>query len=95
MIRLIHLANYGSTNIGNGALIQGTERVVSEDFPCDIEWIPAAWDDYTFGHSTFDQQFVDLVNTHDGLWVNGAVALNGREYLRHTGSRLDLPVCRK
>jgi hypothetical protein len=42
VIRLIHLANHGSTNIGNGALIQGTERVVSEDFPCDIEWIPAA-----------------------------------------------------
>jgi polysaccharide pyruvyl transferase WcaK-like protein len=92
VIRLIHLANYGSTNIGNGALIQGTERVVSEDFPCDVEWIPAAWDDYTFGHATFDQQFVDLVNSHDGLWVNGAVALNGREYLRHTGSRLDLPL---
>jgi polysaccharide pyruvyl transferase WcaK-like protein len=92
VIRLIHLANHGSTNIGNGALIQGTERVVSEDFPCDIEWIPAAWDDYTFGHATFDQQFVDLVNSHDGLWVNGAVALNGREYLRHTGSRLDLPL---
>lgn len=92
MIRLLHLANYGSTNIGNGALIQGTERVVNEDFTHDIEWNPLAWDDYTFGKRTFDEQFVELVNAHDGLWVNGAVALNGREYLRHTGSRLDLPL---
>ena len=42
MIRLLHLANYGSTNIGNGALIQGTERVVNEDFTHDIEWNPLA-----------------------------------------------------
>ena len=58
MIRLLHLANYGSTNIGNGALIQGTERVVNEDFTHDIEWNPLAWDDYTFGKKSFDEQFV-------------------------------------
>ncbi len=92
MPRFLHLANHGSTNIGNGALIQGTERVVQEDFPDEIEWVPAAWDDYTFGRAAFDKQFVAWVNQHDGLWVNGAVALNGREYLRHTGSRLDLPL---
>lgn len=91
-LKLLHLANINSTNIGNGALIRGTERCMNEDFSQKIDWKHAAWDDYTFGIKAFDEAFVDLINQHDGLIINGAVALNGREYLHETGSRIDLPL---
>ncbi len=65
---------------------------MQEDFSCKIEWHHAAWDDYTFGLKPFDSAFVDLINRHDGLVINGAVALNGREHLRETGTRVDLPL---
>lgn len=63
-----------------------------EDFSCEIEWRRVAWDDYTFGLKAFDSAFVDMVNQHDGLIINGAVALNGRQYLHETGTRIDLPL---
>ncbi len=91
-LKLLHLANCNSTNIGNGALISGTERCIQEDFSAPVEWHRAAWDDYTFGMKPFDSSFVDLINQHDGLIINGAVALNGRDYLNQTGSRVDLPL---
>lgn len=90
--RLLHLVNAHSTNIGNGALIEGLERVVSEDAREPIAWRREAWDDYTFELKAFDRAFVDLVNGHDALIVNGAVAINGRAYLRHAGMRFDLPA---
>ena len=89
-LKLIHLANFNSTNIGNGALITGLENVVSEDFSREIEWIREAWDDYTFGFKDFDEKFVDLVNRSDGLVINGAVAIHGRQYLKRTGMRFEL-----
>jgi len=92
MVSLIHLANFNSTNIGNGALALGLERVVAEDFGAEISWHREAWDDYTFDKKSFDEQFVDLVNAHDGLIVGGAVAINGRHYLRNAGMRVDLPL---
>ena len=71
-LRFLHLANHHSTNIGNGALIFGTERVLREDLGSDIEFIPVPWDDYTFGLKEFDRKFVDLVNdTSDCLLVGG------------------------
>lgn len=91
-LHLLHLANFNSTNIGNGALIQGTERVISEDFGRPVRWARAAWDDYTFGIRKFDREFVRLVNSHDGLVIGGAVAINGRHYLSETGMRVDLPL---
>lgn len=90
-MRLLHLANLNSTNIGNGALIFGTERVLKEDLG-DVEFTPTAWDDYTFELKKFDEKFVELVNSHDALLVNGAVTFNGREYLKNAGMRLDLPL---
>lgn len=91
-MRLVHLANFHSTNIGNGALIHGTEKVMAEDVDPSVQWTRAAWDDYTFGLKTFDEEFVRLVNAHDGLIIGGAVAINGRAYLTHTGMRVDLPL---
>ncbi len=88
---LIHLANVNSTNVGNGALIWGLERVFAEDLP-QARLTRAAWDDYTFEKLAFDRAFVDMVNRSDGLIVNGAVAINGRSYLRNAGFRLDLPL---
>ena len=90
-MNLIHLANTNSTNVGNGALIWGLERVFAEDLP-QARLTRAAWDDYTFEKLAFDRAFVEMVNRSDGLIVNGAVAINGRAYLRNAGFRLDLPL---
>ncbi len=92
-LNLMHLANSNSTNVGNGALILGTESVIAEDFPSSVSWTREPWDDYTFDLRVFDQAFVDRVNgTADGLIVGGAVAIHGRHYLRNAGMRFDLPL---
>lgn len=92
-LTLMHLANSNSTNIGNGALILGSERVIGEDFGRPITWVREPWDDYTFDIRVFDRAFVDRVNREtDGLIVGGAVAIHGREYLRNAGMRFDLPL---
>ena len=91
MFNLIHLANFNSTNIGNGALIHGLESTLQEDLPVDINWQREAWDDYTFGRVDFDREFVDKVNASDGLLVGGAVTFNGRDYNKRTGTRFELP----
>ena len=88
---LIHLANFNSTNIGNGALIDGLENTVESDFPVSIEWLRESWDNYTFGFIDFDQTFVDKVNVSDGLIIGGAVTFNGRDYNQRTGTRFELP----
>lgn len=90
-MRLLHLANFNSTNIGNGALVFGTERVLGEDLGGQVSFTPVAWDDYTFGFKKFDAEFVDSVNRSDGLIVGAMVTLNGRMYLKHAGMRFDLP----
>ena len=87
---MIHLANFKSTNIGNGALILRTEQVLTEDLG-PIEFLAEPWDDYTFEIKKFDQDFVNKINRSDGLLVGGAVAFNGRHYLPNAGFRLDLP----
>ena len=84
---LIHLANTNSTNIGNGALIDGLESTIEEDFPVPVKWLREPWDDYTFGFTDFDEAFVNKVNSSDGLIVGGAVAFNGRNYNQYTGTR--------
>lgn len=89
-MKLIHLANFKSTNIGNGALIRGTEQILTEDLG-PIEFLAEPWDDYTFEIKKFDRSFVNKVNYSDGLLVGGAVAFNGRHYLPNAGFRLDLP----
>jgi len=68
-LKLIHLANFNSTNIGNGALINGLESTIEEDIPRPIQWLREPWDDYTFRLRDFDQAFVDKVNASDGLIV--------------------------
>ncbi|MCJ7523613.1 MAG: polysaccharide pyruvyl transferase family protein [Candidatus Aminicenantes bacterium] len=91
-LRLVHLANFNSTNIGNGALISGLEHIITADFPSEITWIREPWDDYSFGFRKFDHRFVDLINSCAGLIVNGAVAIHGRNYLQETGMRFELPL---
>lgn len=90
---LLHLANHHSTNIGNGALVSGTERVLREDFRTPVTFEPEAWDDYNFTpDKRFDRAFVERVNAHDALLVGAVIAINGRHYLRSAGMRLDLPL---
>lgn len=89
---MVHLANFNSNNIGNGALIYGTERVLREDASVEIEFKSLAWDDYTFQLKAFDMDFVDFINSTDGLLVGGAVTFGSRSYLKNTGMRLDLPL---
>ncbi|MBU0750268.1 polysaccharide pyruvyl transferase family protein [Patescibacteria group bacterium] len=93
-MKIVHLANWNSTNIGNGALIYGTERVISEDFSEQVEFLPEAWDDYTFKKKFFDEDFVDLVNSNaDALLINGAVTFNAyRRSYTATGMRFNLPL---
>ncbi len=92
-LSLMHLANSHSTNVGNGALILGSEAVIAEDMPRPIAWTREPWDDYTFDIRTFDGAFVERVNREtDGLIVGGAVAIHGRDYLRNAGMRFDLPL---
>ena len=91
-MKLIHLANHNSTNIGNGALIYGTEGVLSKDLGYEINFIREPWDDYTFGFKTFDATFVDLINHQsDGLVVGAAVTFDGRARFTDAGMRFDLP----
>jgi polysaccharide pyruvyl transferase WcaK-like protein len=89
--RLIHLANFQSTNIGNGALASGLESTLEEDVSFPVQWQREAWDDYTFRKLDFDAAFVDKVNASDGLVVGGAVTFNGRDYNDRTGTRFELP----
>lgn len=90
--RLLHLANTHSSNIGNGALIVGTESVLNEDLSSIAEWKREAWDDYTFDLKKFDETFVSLINRHDALVVGGAVAINGQKYYANAGMRFDMPL---
>jgi polysaccharide pyruvyl transferase WcaK-like protein len=90
-LSLLHLANFRSTNIGNGALANGLESTLAEDLGRPVNWHREAWDDYTFRKIDFDQAFVDKVNANDGLIVGGAVTFNGRDYNDRTGSRFELP----
>ena len=92
-MKLLHLANHHSTNIGNGALIFGAERALQEDLGADLAFVAEPWDDYTAaGTRRFDEAFVDRVNQTDGLLVGAAVAFNSRVDFRHAGMRLDLPI---
>lgn len=92
-MKFLHFANWNSTNIGNGALALGAERVLREDLGPETEFVREAWDDYTFGLKKFDEQFVALINQHDVLLVNGAVTLNSfRRRMFNTGFRFDLPI---
>jgi polysaccharide pyruvyl transferase WcaK-like protein len=95
-MKLLHLANWNSTNIGNGALVFGTERVLREDIEADMQFTPEPWDEYvienTPGPRAFDERFVDTVNAHDGLLVGGAVTFNGRAPLNEAGMRFNLPL---
>jgi len=92
----LHLGNLHSTNVGNGALICGTERVLREDLGTQgAIFRREAWDDYTIsgGAKRFDQRFVDVINQEsDALLVGAAVTLNGSRQYTHAGMRLDLPL---
>src|SRR3989344_3543464 len=90
-MRLIHLANFNSTNVGNGALISGTEESISNDIP-SLYLLPESWDDYTFGLKKFDENFVKMVNVSDGLLIGAAVTFNGQKYQTKTGTRIELPL---
>ncbi|MEW6657706.1 MAG: polysaccharide pyruvyl transferase family protein [Thermodesulfobacteriota bacterium] len=93
-LRFLHLANYHSDNIGNGALIAGTERVLREDLGRELTFIPEPWADYTaLNAKPFDEAFVARVNREaDALLVGAAVTLDGRAQYRHTGMRFNLPL---
>jgi len=90
---LLHLANHRSNNIGNAALILGLERVLREDWPGEVRFDREPWDEYSRGLRSFDERFVERVNSGcDALLVGGAVTFEGRERYAATGSRFDLPL---
>ncbi len=72
-LRSLHLAYHHSTNIGNGALIPGTEYALRKDFSRPVQFEAEPWDDYNFvSEKRFDRSFVERVNPHDSKLV-GAV----------------------
>jgi polysaccharide pyruvyl transferase WcaK-like protein len=90
-LSLVHLVNARSANVGNGALSDGAELVLSEDLGRPLAFRREAWDDYTFGVKPFDARFVEQINAADAMIVGGAVALNGQPYYPNAGMRFDLP----
>jgi len=85
------LANARSSNIGNGALLEGTLRVLREDFPSKIFSRVLPWDEYSFQRKDFDEDFIaDINEKSDLLLVIGAVTFNGRPYYTRGGMRFDL-----
>ena len=91
-LRLLHLANHGGRNIGNAALINGAERLLAEDVPAGLDFVPEPWDLYSRGVRRFDAAFVERVNECDALLVNGAVSFDGNPQYTNTGFRFDLPL---
>jgi hypothetical protein len=88
----MHLANHGSRNVGNAALIYGLERVLREDLPADVVFLPEPWDLHSRGLRKFDEEFVARVNADcDVLLVGAAVAFDGSGAYSNTGFRFDLP----
>ncbi len=93
MTTFLHLANHRSNNIGNAALIHGLERVLREDWPGEVRFVPEAWAEYSRGLLDFDEAFVDRVNREcDALLVGAAVTFEGRARFAATGMRFDLPL---
>jgi hypothetical protein len=89
----MHLANHGSRNIGNAALILGLERTLSEDLDRRIAFQPEPWDEYSRGVRRFDERFVERVNAEcDALLVGAAVSFDGSATYTSTGFRFDLPL---
>ena len=86
MFTVVHLANHGSRNIGNAALIHGLERLLHEDIPRQVRFVAEPWDEYSRGLRAFDESFVKRVNEADALLVGAAVAFDG------SGFRFDLPL---
>ena len=93
-LRILHLANHHSTNIGNGALIHGLERTVSEDFERSVQFQHEAWDDYTIPEAPkeFGPSFVELCRDVDCLVVGAAVTFVGSPAHQYTGMRFNLPL---
>ena len=88
-----HLASFGSRNIGNGALIRGVERVLSEDLGIPVVFRAEPWDLYSRGAARFDERFVERVNREcDVLLVAAQVSFDGRSRYGHAGFRFDLPL---
>jgi polysaccharide pyruvyl transferase WcaK-like protein len=85
------LANAHSSNVGNGALLEGTLRVLREDLDREFRHFVIPWDEYSFERRAFDDQFLETVNTESDLFVViGAVTFNGRPYYGRAGMRFDL-----
>ena len=93
-LKILHLANHKSTNIGNGALIAGLERVLTEDFETPLEFTAEPWDDYTIPDASkrFGRSFVELCHGHDCLLVGAAVTMDGYERYPKTGMRFHLDL---
>ena len=92
-MKFLHLANHGSRNVGNGALILGLERVLREDFEHQPSFEPEPWEEYSLGRRRFDEAFVERVNRDcDALLVGAAVTFDGRPRYANTGMRFDLPL---
>lgn len=94
-LKILHLANHKSTNIGNGALILGLENTLEEDCANPVTFTAEPWDDYTIpdGPKRFGRRFVELCNQgFDCLLVGAAVTMDGAARYPETGMRFNLEL---
>jgi len=92
MLKISHLTNLRSPNVGNAALTLGSERTLVQDLSQRISFERIAWDDYTFDRKSFQTDFLSEIEGTDALLVAGAVTFNGREDFREAGMRFNLSI---
>jgi len=92
VVKISHLTNLRSPNVGNAALTLGSERTLEEDLGGGITFERIAWDDYTFGQKNFDSDFLPEIAGANALLVAGAVTFNGRTDFDHSGMRFNLSL---
>jgi polysaccharide pyruvyl transferase WcaK-like protein len=92
VVKISHLTNLRSPNVGNAALTLGSERTLKEDLGGRITFERVAWDDYTFGKKSFESDFLPEIAGSNALLVAGAVTFNGRTDFDHSGMRFNLSL---
>lgn len=92
MLKISHLTNLRSPNVGNAALTLGAERILEEDLGEGITFDRIAWDDYTFGQKNFGSDFLPEIVDANALLIAGAVTFNGRTDFDQSGMRFNLSL---
>lgn len=94
MVRVWHIATH-TTNIGDGALVQGIQRTMQEDCSQKLEFIDDCLMHYSnyWGAKQYDSDFVHRINTEcDLLLIGGGGMLDGSRSSTNSGMGFNLPL---